>query len=267
MKPVYFVHISDSHVGPTADYSRHGYRSLPCTQRVVALINQLPQQPDFVIHTGDVATDPTAAAYRLAQKAFGALQVPIYYVNGNHDTAALIRAHLPMGPLQWADGGTGRLTYTFGVGENRFVVLDGRGPDAIDPQGRLTDVELALLARECTPAGPPLTVFVHFPLLPIGSAWMDNHVLLQNGAAAHALLRQAVGRLRGVFHGHIHQPLQTLRDGVTYSSASSLFAQFTAWPQDNAPAVDHDLPPGFSFVQLLPEHTVVRYHAFARPAE
>ena len=265
MKPVYFVHMSDSHVGPTADYSRHGYASLPSVRKAIGHINWLPQQPDFVIHTGDVAADPSAEAYQLARTVFAGLRAPIYYVNGNHDTAAMIREYMPMGPLTWADGGTGRLTYTFDVGGNRFLVLDGRGPDAIDPQGRLSAVELALLETECTVEGPPLTVFVHFPALRIGSLWMDAHMLLQNGNEAHALLRRAVGRLRGVFHGHIHQSLQTLRDGVTYVSAPSLVAQFTGAPEDDPPRIDHDLPPGFGFVHLLADQTVVRLHTFARP--
>jgi Icc protein len=265
MKPVYFVHISDSHIGPTEAYSRHGIVSLPSSRRVVALINELPQRPAFVIHTGDVTTDPTVEAYQLARAVFADLQVPIYYVNGNHDTAALIRQFLPQGPLSWADEGTGRLTYTFEVERERFLVLDGRGPDHIDPQGRLSPVELDLLARECVAQGPPLTVFVHFPLLRPGAAWLDAHMLLQNGEAAHALLCLAGKRLRAVFHGHIHQPLQTLRDGVAYVSAPSLVAQFTSWPQDDPPGIDRALPPGFGFVHLLPEHTVVRFHTFPRP--
>ncbi|MCP5100880.1 MAG: hypothetical protein GY943_35460, partial [Chloroflexi bacterium] len=73
MKPseiAYFVHISDTHIGPTADYARHGHAPLPCAQKVVQIINTLPVKPDFVIHTGDIVTDPEPAAYRLAAKTF-----------------------------------------------------------------------------------------------------------------------------------------------------------------------------------------------------
>ncbi|UCG26182.1 MAG: metallophosphoesterase, partial [Chloroflexota bacterium] len=55
---VYFVHISDTHFGPTANFSRHGHCPVPCARRVVEIINSLPQRPDFVIHTGDVVTEP-----------------------------------------------------------------------------------------------------------------------------------------------------------------------------------------------------------------
>ncbi|HZD11805.1 MAG TPA: metallophosphoesterase, partial [Candidatus Binatia bacterium] len=83
----YFVHISDTHIGPSTRYERHGHNSYRCARRVVEIINRLPQRPDFVIHTGDVVTDPDAKAYRLAAGVFAQLDVPIYYVVGNHDRA------------------------------------------------------------------------------------------------------------------------------------------------------------------------------------
>ena len=41
---VYFVHISDTHFGPTADYSRHGHYPAPCARRVIEIINDLGSQ-------------------------------------------------------------------------------------------------------------------------------------------------------------------------------------------------------------------------------
>jgi 3',5'-cyclic-AMP phosphodiesterase len=85
---MYFVQISDTHIGPTQDYERHGYASYPCAERLVELLNNLPVKPEFVIHTGDVVTEPDPRSYRLAAELFARLELPIYYVNGNHDTAA-----------------------------------------------------------------------------------------------------------------------------------------------------------------------------------
>ncbi len=89
MNPVYFVHLSDTHFGPTKEYSRQGHRSLPYARRVIEMINSLPTQPDFVIHTGDVTTHPTEEAYRLAaETAPGRPGVAL--------GAAAINAFLPM---------------------------------------------------------------------------------------------------------------------------------------------------------------------------
>ncbi|MGW8317891.1 MAG: metallophosphoesterase family protein [Candidatus Promineifilaceae bacterium] len=263
---LYFAHISDTHFGPTVDYSRHGHYPFPCAQRLVEIINNLPVRPDFVVHTGDVVAEPDPAAYRLAAKVFGALQVPIYYVNGNHDTAADLRRYLPMGPRDEAGLDPQRLAYTFDLKGYRFLVLDARGPDEIDPHGYLADSQLELVAQEAQPEGPPLVVFVHFPVFPLNSVWMDNNMLIMNGEALHKALLPAVRRLRGVFHGHVHQPMQTVKDGIVYVSGPSAFSQFAAWPDDIEVRYDPDQPPGYGFVHLLPSQTVLHQHTFPRPA-
>lgn len=264
--PVYFVQISDTHFGPTADYERHGHFPLPCARRVVEVINNLPARPDFVIHTGDIVTDPHPAAYRLAAETFARLNAPIYYVNGNHDTAADIRRYLEMGPKDEAGRDPERLSYTFEIRGERFLVLDARGPDEIDPQGLLAESQLDLLAQEAQPDGQPLTVFVHYPALPLNSIWMDQNMLIVNGERLHQTLRPAARRLRGVFHGHVHQHMQTHRDGVVYVSVASVFSQFAAWPDDADVRYDPEHQPGFNFVHLLPEQMIVHQHTFPRPA-
>lgn len=233
---------------------------------MVALIEQLPVRPDFVVHTGDVVSEPDPAAYRLAAQLFSRLTVPIYFVNGNHDQADDIRRFLPMGPRQGFAGDRDRLAYSFEMKGYRFLVLDGKGPDEIEPQGLLSEAQLAWVHREAEPIGPPLTIFVHFPALPMDSPWMDENMLLVNGQAFHEAIRPAAARLRGVFYGHVHQHMQTVRDGVLYVAAASVFAQFGAWPTDSVTRYYPERPPGFNFVHLLPEQTIVHQHSFPRPA-
>ena len=264
MEPVYFVHISDTHLGPTEDYARHGYPSLPYARQVVEIINNLPTRPDFVIHTGDIVTNPSAEAYQLAADVFAELQVPIYYVTGNHDRACDIRRYLTMGPMQDCLPDACALCYVFEVKGYRFLVLDARGPDEIDPHGLLSEEQLEIVRQEATADGPPLTVFIHYPLLRMNSPGMDAHMQVLNGEELHQALLPARDRLRGVFHGHVHQPMQIMRDGILYVATASTFAQFTAWPGDVHVETDHDLPPGYGFVHLLPEQTIIHQQAFER---
>ncbi len=265
VETVYFAHISDTHIGPRRDLRRHGLASYPCAQELVARLNRLPTRPDFVIHTGDIVNHPDEAAFQLAAELFAQLEMPIYYVNGNHDTADHIRRYLPMGPHQPLADDPTALAYSFELKGQRFLVLDGRGPDEIDPHGMVSPAQLAWVVREATPAGPPLTVFIHFPAWPLNAIWMDANMLLLNGPDLHQALWPARGRLRGVFHGHVHQPMQTSRDGINYICAPSAFAQFMAWPEDAEVRLDPGHPPGYSFVHLLPQQTVIHFHTFARP--
>ncbi len=264
---VLFAHISDTHFGPTPGYGRHGFIAHPCAVRLVEILNTLPDRPDFVIHTGDVTTDPDDTSYALAAQTFARLGLPIYYVTGNHDTAAHIRRLLPMAPKADLAGPDGPLTYAFERKGQRFLVVDARGPDEIDPHGRLSEAQLAVLDRELGPDGPPLTVFCHFPPLAMGIPWIDETMLIQNGAELHQRLVACGPRLRGVFLGHIHQALQYYRDGVLYSAAPSAFAQLGGLPSDLVPRVDAAARPGYQLVQVTRERTVVKVCAFERPTE
>ena len=267
---VYFAHISDTHIGATADFRRHGHTSLPCAVRMVEIINGMPVRPDFVIHTGDVVAEPDSRAFRLAAETFAALEMPIYYANGNHDTAADIRRYLPMGPLENAGSDPARLSYTFDVKGFRFLVLDARGPDEIDPHGLLPESQLELAAQEArnnqtADDDTPLTLFVHYPVLPLNSIWMDENMLILNGEELHRSLLPARDRLRGIFHGHVHQHMQSVKDGIHYYSVASVFSQFGAWPNDADTRFEPDHLPGYGFIHLLPNQTIVHQHSFPRP--
>ena len=247
---VYFVHISDTHIGATPDFMRHGHHAYGCAERVVEIINNLPVALDFVVHTGDIVYHPDPRAYRLAARLFEQLNAPVYYVAGNHDRARDIHHFLPMGPRDDVSEDRDLLSYTFTRKGYRFLVLDGRGPDEIDPHGLYSSEQLARVGEEAVPAGPPLTVFTHFPTLPLNSVWMDAYMLAINGHLLHRALLPARDRLRGVFHGHVHQHMQTRRDGILYVSVASVFSQFAAWPRDVEVQFDSDHPPGYSFTSL-----------------
>lgn len=262
---VSFVHISDTHIGPTPDYERHSHRPFPCAQKMVEVINTLPVRPDFVIHTGDVVTEPSPKAYKLAAEIFAGLTVPIYYVTGNHDRATDIHQYLTMGSKDDFCSDKDVLAYTFEVKGCRFLVLDARGPDEIDPHGLLPPRQIEWVQQEATAEGKPLTVFLHFPLLRMNSPWMDAYMLVVNADALHQSLLPARERLRGVFHGHIHQSMQVVQDGITYTAVPSTFSQFTAWPTDVQTGFAPDALPGYNFVQLLPHRTVIQQHTFPRP--
>lgn len=262
---LYFVHISDSHIGPTVDFSLQGHRPYPCAQRVVEVINNLPQRPDFVIHTGDVVEETSSKAYSLAAGIFGQLEAPLYLVKGNHDSAKGLRRHFSQGPREELSDHPEQISYAFEIKGYRFLVLDARGPVAIDPQGLLPGSQLEVASREAQPQGPPLVIFIHYPVLPLNSSWMDQRMLIQNGRLLHQALLPAQARLRGVFHGHVHQPMQTFRDGILYVSGASLHSQFGAWPADQETFYDTKHDPGFGFVHLLPEQTIIHQHIFPRP--
>ena len=265
IETLYFVHISDTHFGPTPGFSLHGHTAVPYAQRLVDAINDLPVTPDFVMHTGDVVNDLHPDSYALAAQTLAGLRVPIYYVNGNHDARAALKKYLPMRPLQWLGDNPEEFSYAFELKGYRFLILDARGPSAIDPQGQLSAAQMKLVQNEVQQDGPPLVIFMHYATLPMDSPWMDSNMLVTNGNAFHQALLPARHRLRAVFHGHVHQSMQTIRDGIVYVAVASGLSQLSAWPTDEVARPEPQYPAGFNFVHLLPEQTIIHQHILPRP--
>lgn len=263
--PFRFVHISDTHFGPDRSYTYQGRCTYDYARRLVEAIAALPFSPEFVIHTGDVATNPSDGAYEQAREVFSSLKVPMYFATGNHDNARDIRRYLELGPCEKLPADENVLSYAFSSKGYRFVVFDARGPESIDPQGLLSEQQLDFLRAELKEGSQPLLVFGHYPVLPFYSPWFDANMRIQNGEELHRMLIEARTRVRGVFYGHVHQSLQTTRDGVTYTSVPSSFFQFAIWPHDQQPSFDPAYPPGFNVVTLTPQDTLIRQHIFAPP--
>jgi Icc protein len=254
-----FVHISDTHISPDSDYGVQG--GVPAAnataEALVRELRRLPFEPDFVLHTGDVIYDPVTEAYEYARAILGQIPFPVYYVAGNHDDAdGLQRVLLGRAEPQ--------VPFCYEVNRNgvQGVVLDSNGP-AEPPRGNLVREQLAWLAQTCDPADPrPLWVGVHHNILAVGSAWLDEYMRTTNGDELHQALLPLRGRLRGVFYGHVHQSLTTVRDGILYTSAPSAWVVFRAWPGSSETVREPFPEPGFNVVTITAEQTFVRRWSF-----
>lgn len=262
---VRFLHMTDTHIGPTRDFKLFDLQTLPALEHMVSVINGMPFEVDFVVHTGDIVASPNPDSYRLAAGAFSRFRVPVYYVTGNHDSSADIRRYLRNGPGSVMGSDTNMNTYTFDIRGFRFLTLDARGPDSIDPHGVLSDGQLTILEDCLRTSEVPLILFIHFPPLPLDSAWFDRDMLLLNGAQFHSLLSSSRERIRGVFYGHVHRGIHIYADGILYASAPSTFCQFTAFPYEQSAHVDREHPLAFNLVTVSPTSTVIKEFTVPRP--
>ena len=261
---VTFVHISDTHLGPERDTAYHGFQPFPTLERLVSLINAFPQPPDFVLHTGDLVNDRSAASVALAAEALEPLNVPLVLVNGNHDARGLLRAQfdLPADPDGDPDA---PLDYVYEIKGERFLVLDGWTREVPDPQGKLSAAQIARVRAEAASDGPRFTVLLHYPPFPMGSPWLDANMPLVNGDELHAALLPARDRLRGVFFGHMHRTCHIVRDGITYTGAPSALYGYLWRPWDERPIADFDLLPAYNIVQYFADQVVMQQYVFPRP--
>jgi 3',5'-cyclic AMP phosphodiesterase CpdA len=262
--PLYFIHISDTHFGPTKNFEHYGSNAFDVARRMVETINALPVDIDFVMHTGDVTDYPDRATYTLAEEAFSRLKPPIYFVTGNHDTSLGINTHLTMGAKTDCSSDQNIVSYSFEKKGFRFITLDSRGPDEIDPRGVLPLHQFDFLEREIHKDDKPFVVFIHFLPFTADSLWLDEGMLLLNGGLLHETLLPVRHRVRGVFFGHVHRGMQLLKDGILYSSVGSIIGQLNTFPGDAKATIDFQHPPCFNLVTLINGKTIIKEHSIPK---
>ncbi|MBZ0278510.1 MAG: metallophosphoesterase [Anaerolineae bacterium] len=250
-----FIHISDTHISPDPDYNRENshHSAQEGARALVRELQNLPFKPDFVLHTGDVAYDPVPEAYEVCRDILGGIPYPIYYLAGNHDDPAALQRTL----MRREDA---VLPFHYALEINGVVIacLDSNG-QAEPPRGYVSGEQLAWLEGICAADDDrPLVVAVHHNVLPVGIPWLDEFMPITNGEDVHRALLPGKDRLRGVFHGHIHQNTDVLRDGILYSSAASSWCQFHAWPGMVDTNADRDSDPGYSIVTVTRDRTYIR---------
>ena len=254
-----FVHITDTHISHDPHYNSGGAMHTPLmgARALVRQIKLLPFTPDFVLHTGDVVYDPDPLAYPAAREVLSGIDVPIFYVPGNHDDAGTLQRVMMERPEALA-----AFDYEFEINGVQIVCMDSNR-EAPDWMGRVSEAQLGWLSALCSADDPrPLIVALHHPPLKMGAPFWDEHMCMVNGEDFHRALLPARERLRGVFSGHVHQNTDIVRDGITYFTAKSSWNQLYNFPDQAEPEYDRYANPGFSVVTVTREQTYMRRHTF-----
>jgi 3',5'-cyclic AMP phosphodiesterase CpdA len=150
--------------------------------------------------------------------------------------------------------------YEFECNGVQIVMLDSHiPPEIIGHAGYLAPEQLLWLDMICRkPDDRPLVVGIHHHALPLEAPWLDR-INLKNGIALHNTLLKVRDRLRGVFYGHIHEDVVTVREGISYYSTLSGWFQTQTWYGSEEPTRGLMREPGFNLVTLTETDTFVRF--------
>ena len=219
-KPL-FVQISDTHIGFNKDANPDVNGTLT---RSIDLINALPQQPQLLIHTGDITHLSKPAEFDLAQQLLGRARVTeLHTVPGEHDTTD------PAGTeyfQRFGRASENRGYYSFDHDGVHFVALVNVLQFKPGGLGTLGAEQLAWVAADLKgrSASTPIVVFAHMPLWTIYEPWGWG-----TGDAPQLLEQLRRFGSVTVLNGHIHQIVQKVEGNVTFHTARS-----TAYPQPPA---------------------------------
>ncbi|GAB0108238.1 metallophosphoesterase [Nocardia sp. JMUB6875] len=191
---VLLAQLSDTHFNM-------GARNVERVERVMAFLAELPQRPDLILVTGDIADEGEVEEYRQARAALVA-DVPVLVLPGNHDDRGNMRQVLfgrdpgyePINNVHRGDGVT-------------VVLLDSSIPGK--PEGRLDEQTYAFLedALAQTAADDTVLIAMHHPPLPVQSTVVDPIRLTNPERLAEIVAGDA--RIAAVLTGHVHAGLMT----------------------------------------------------------
>lgn len=242
MNSLRFVQITDTHLFDHADGRLYDLNTAESLAAVISSIRRSRAHIDAILVTGDLTHDGGTPALRRLAHQLGALNAPVHLLPGNHDDTRLFACALKRGGFHTRGSFTLRCWQT--------VLLDCAVPNAV--HGHLRSAELARLdATLHADPGHHALVCLHQQPVPVGSAWLDRH-MLDNADALFAILDRHP-QVRGVIWGHVHQDFDALRNGVRLLASPSTCIQFR--PQCAEFTLD-DKPPGWRWLDLHPDGSI-----------
>jgi 3',5'-cyclic-AMP phosphodiesterase len=217
-KSIFFVQISDSHIG----FSKEANKDVTATlQEAVAKVNALPQNPALVLHTGDITQLAKAGEFDTANEVLKGLKTDgVFYVPGEHDVATDNGASYLQ---RYGKGTTGGGWYSFDHSGVHFIGLVNVLNLKAGGLGTLGADQIAWLKKDVShlASSTPIVLFAHVPLWTVYPEWGWG---TDDSEQALGLLKR-FGSVT-VLNGHIHQIMQKVEGSVSFHTAMS-----TAFPQ------------------------------------
>jgi 3',5'-cyclic-AMP phosphodiesterase len=249
--PLLVAQLTDTHLFADGSQEMLGCRTNPSFESVVAALSQLQPQPDLLLLTGDLSQDETVDSYLYLRSLIDPLQIPTYWIPGNHDQGLSAMEQVLNSTIISSEK-------EFTKGEWNFILLNTMMIGKV--QGRLSAAELTRLEQQLQHPQPTIVV-LHHPPLPVGADCMDK-IRLENSDELFAILDR-FPQVKIVLFGHIHHATEQLRGNVRYIGTPSTCVQLK--PKSEVFTID-DQPPGFRLLRLYSDgqyETEVRRVAIA----
>ncbi|MCS6959765.1 MAG: 3',5'-cyclic-AMP phosphodiesterase [Pseudanabaenaceae cyanobacterium SKYGB_i_bin29] len=226
------VQLTDIHLCDDPNQVLLGVNTDKSFDRVLSCIRQ--SLPHLLLLTGDLAQDGGKPSYRRLVQKVTQLNVPAYYLPGNHDDLEAMMETIPPENLA--------INRSVVAGGWHLVLLNSAVPGLVE--GKLGSSTLLWLERALQQYPDlPTLIALHHPVLPVGSVWLDR-IGLQDSEEFWRICGN-YPQVKVVIAGHAHQEHEVWRftaKGMVRSLVTpSTCAQF----QPNSPEFATDnLPPG-----------------------
>ncbi len=223
-----FLQMSDPHIG----FHAGPYHDVNATlTAAIAQVKAKPQQPAFLLQTGDISHLAKEAQFDTADQIYATLGLDIYHIPGEHD---MLDPGKKLYLSRYGKNSTAGGWYSFDQNGVHFIGLINVMHTTPDGQWLLGPDQLAWLADDlkAQSSSTPIVVFAHIPLWDLYAKW--------GWSTADATQAMPLFRRFGsvtFLNGHIHQIVQKVEGNIAFHTARS-----TAFPQAVAGTAPHEGP-------------------------
>lgn len=244
---VHLLQITDSHIFADPSACLQGMNT---RQSFAAVCNQVIENKcpaDALLATGDLSEDGSAESYRFLADYFERMEIPTFWIPGNHDHPRTMGEYLNSGRVNPAK--------QLLIDNWQVVLLDST--IAGEVCGRVSESQLAFLDSALQQfTGKHALVCLHHQALPTGSRWIDQKGLKDSTRLKKLLASH--NNVKGVLWGHVHQETHCSIDGVEWMSTPSSCIQFKPGAEEFSIGSER---PGYRSLSLFADgHIETRVH-------
>jgi 3',5'-cyclic-AMP phosphodiesterase len=233
------LQLTDTHLFAAEEQALMGIATRASLLPIVEQIAQIQPSPDLLLLTGDLSQDGSPESYKQIIELLSPLNLPIYWLPGNHDCVEVMAQSLTVPPFM--------NDKSFVKAGWQFLLLNSQLPGEVP--GYLNTATLNWLKFKLDANELPTTIAFHHPPLTLNTEWLDSSALQNSNDLFQILDRHPQVKL--VLFGHIHQEVQQERSGITYLGCPSTCFQFARDHQTFT--LDVDRFPGFRILDLAPD--------------
>ena len=233
------LQITDTHLFADRNKDLLGVKTVQSYEAVIEHASKYAAECLAVLSTGDLSQDHSPQSYIGFTARIKALNMPCYWIPGNHDVQSV------MLPSLLAEG----LAQTRKIMSDHWqiIMLDSQVEGLV--HGELSEQQLDFLQQALTESADKyVLICLHHHVLPVGSRWIDQHILKHSQAFLDLI--STFKNVRVVLSGHVHQTCDLLHSGIRFLTTPSTCVQFK--PNSDEFALDEEAP-GYRYLSLNKE--------------
>jgi len=250
------IHLTDTHL---VNKGTRLYGLDPHERLRLAIddINRTHGDAHAVLITGDLTNWGGPEEYLAVADALTALQLPLHLLLGNHDIRDNFKAAFP----DVACDANGYVQSSVDTDHGRLILLDTLQEGTHG--GWLCEDRLNWLETQMLQAKGSIYLFMHHPPFDIGIAALDQIGLMQKDEFV-AVITPYKSRIRQIFFGHVHRPINGEWLGIPFSTlrATNHQVRLNLDPQETGVLEFTYEPPCYAVVLIDDHKTLIHAHEY-----